>query len=871
MRKADAAVFVWDTNTGTTGAQDGPGTWLDAASNWRDETNATDNQVWANAALNTAVFGAGGTLSSGSGQTVTVSGTVNTGGMVFRALAASSSAYIFSGGTISLASGSKISVQDGTTGVAANQRLTFNSVLSGNNITIEKATGASLALVTLAGANTLTGDLLLRDNGGGLFVQANTINTLPSSTLSKVDVGTNVTLVLNQTNANWTVPFTIAGSGAGGRGAIRMEANNATISGAITLAGNATITANTNATSSTINSVIGESGGSYALTLGTQGTGAHTITLGGNNTFTGGLNIDVSDVRVNNAGALNSTTPNVVTFVSSTNAKALSLNGNSVTVGGLVSSGGAGSITVQNNNATAATLTINTAGTQAFGGVLADGAGGGALSVVKNGAGTQSLSGANTFTGGLTLNAGTLNINSATALGATASTFTINGGVIGNTSGTAIVNANNNPITWNGDFTSSLSNNLNLGTGAISLGTAAGTARSVTVNGSALTLSGSISDGSTTTGINKLGTGLLVLEGASTYSGLTTVASGNLKIRNNTALGSTASGTVVSGSGRLQLENNITVTGESVITPYLENVSGSNTWAGTIQGAVAAQLTLDAAAGNLLVSGNVNATSTDSTAHTFNLTGSGTGEVSGVISGTLAFNKTGSGTWILSGNNTYSSVTNVTAGNLQVGKGGVGQTGTGGLNFSGGGLLSGSGTIRGNTSVTSGIVRPGDNGGTDVGTLTMTGNLGFSPATAATVGQFTLVSNGVGDKISVGGSLTLNSNSRLSVAFDPSYTLNTGDSWDLIDWTTSLTTGGFDPGLLRDGSGDAGTNLDLPDLTGMSGYAGQLWQISNFSGTGALTVSIVPEPSRMMLLGAALAAVVLMRRRSSARCVAQLF
>ena len=49
----------------------------------------------------------------------------------------------------------------------------------------------------------------------------------------------------------------------------------------------------------------------------------------------------------------------------------------------------------------------------------------------KTGTWTQTLSGANSYGGGTTLNAGTLVLNNATALGTVAGTLTINGGDIG--------------------------------------------------------------------------------------------------------------------------------------------------------------------------------------------------------------------------------------------------------------------------------------------------------------------------------------------------------------------------------------------------------------------------------------------------------
>ena len=100
----------------------------------------------------------------------------------------------------------------------------------------------------------------------------------------------------------------------------------------------------------------------------------------------------------------------------------------------------------------------------------------------------------------------------------------------------------------------------------------------------------------------------------------------------------------------------------------------------------------------------------------------------------------------------------------------------------------------------------------------------------------------------VAGDLSLNSNSNLVVTFDIGYSVVTGDSWTLIDWSGLLATNGFSTGTnLRTGGESAllEGNLDLPDLQLTRGYDGQMWQISNFSGNGALTITIVamPEPA----------------------------
>jgi autotransporter-associated beta strand protein len=883
------ADFVWDTNTSTNNAQDGAGTWTEGAGNWFDETNTLQNQNWSNAAGNTAVFGAGGTAGN-----INVSGTVNVGGMIFRSV--TTPAYALQGsGTIALADGSSISFGDGTSNATSTTtRVNLNAVLSGNNITLQKTAGSTqLALVNLGATNTLTGTLSLRsaDATGGLFVQANSLGALNSATLSSVDVGTNATLVL-AASGTYAVPFTLAGSGSSARGAIRFETANITLTGAITLAGDTRITQNTNAVTTTINSNIGETGSNRALTFATQGTvGPRTMILGGNNTFTGGLTIEIGEVRINNSGALNSTAPNLVTFSGGgPTDKALSLNGFSVAVAGLATT--STTAVVRNANASAATLTIQSTVDRSFAGSLADGTGGGALSVVKSGASAQTLSGNNTFTGGLTLNQGTLNVNSATALGATASIFTINGGTVGNTSGGDITNTNNNAMVWNANFTANLANALHLGTGNVSLGTAAGTSRAVTVTGAgALTVGGTISDGTTANALTKSGGGTMVLSGSNTYTGVTTVSGGILRIANGNALGSTAAGTTAVSGGRLQLEGNITVTGEALETQFLDNFSGNNTWAGTIQCALGTTLNIESLAGNLTITGNVNAADTANAPHSLLLTGAGNGEISGVISNTFNFNKTGAGTWILSGANTYTSATNVNGGTLQVGKNGVGQTGTGAVTVGtvgNPGRLTGTGFVRGATvTITSNsFLYAGDGiANSNHGTLTfittspasynlnagstITLSLGGATVTDGTFGGNAIGSAGYNawvDSVSgagthdrlvfdaPSGSLVFSSNVLVVTdGFNPSY----GQAFNLLDWAEVLSENfnGFSVGSnLRTGADDNGTQFDLPELS-----AGWFWDVSRFTTSGVILV--VPEPGRMLLVMLGLAALVMRRRR----------
>jgi hypothetical protein len=187
--------------------------------------------------------------------------------------------------------------------------------------------------------------------------------------------------------------------------------------------------------------------------------------------------------------------------------------------------------------------------------------------------------------------------------------------------------------------------------------------------------------------------------------------------------------------------------------------------------------------------------------------------------------------------------------------------------------------VKGLTLITQGAIHPGDKldllahpssqGGDAMGTLNLAGGATFSPSSSSIVGNLTLGSSGAGDKIHITGGLTLNGNSNFAVTFDSGYSVMTGDSWTLMDWSGALALNGFDVGAnLRTGGESALTegNLDLPDLTGAPGYAGQVWQISNLTNNGALTVSIVttPEPGRVMMLTLGLAGLAMRRKRKRA-------
>jgi autotransporter-associated beta strand protein len=148
----------------------------------------------------------------------------------------------------------------------------------------------------------------------------------------------------------------------------------------------------------------------------------------------------------------------------------------------------------------------------------------GTNNLTKQGAGALTLYSSNSFSGGIILSAGTLNIDNNGALGT--GLFTVNGGAIDN-SGSGPVTVTNAEV-WNSDLTYVGNQALTLGAPGITLITN----RQITASGaSTLTISGVITDGGAGYSLTQAGAGTLALSGTNTYTGGTTVSNGTVVLQ----------------------------------------------------------------------------------------------------------------------------------------------------------------------------------------------------------------------------------------------------------------------------------------------------------------------------------------------------
>jgi fibronectin-binding autotransporter adhesin len=493
-----------------------------------------------------------------------------------------------------------------------------------------------------------------------------------------------------------TSTLTIGGSGINNSSASGLKTVSlALVLGASqTFTNNGSLTVSGNINGGANNLILTGTGGSGLISGILSGTGTLTMSgtgtwaLSGANTFTGKTSINSGTLSVNSLAntstssalgapttvangtiAIGSTTTGATlayTGTGSTTNRVIDLAG--TTGGATLDASGSGALVFTSamtaTGAGSKTLTLTGSSTAAntIQGAIVNNSGANITSLAKSGTGTWVLSGANTFTGATTINAGTLQISADNNLGqapgaATASQLTLGGGTLEATAGFTL-NSNRGIA-----LTSATTSNLTADTGQ-------------GLNyGGIIAGAGNINYGTAATG-----TGTITLSGANTYTGSTTITAGAVNIQNGDALGNasnTANTTVASGAS-LQMAGNITTTNAGTLvlngtgtgSGALQNLSGNNTWNSNVT--IASNATIfSSTAGNLLTLGNTAGTSLFTMgANTVTFDGPGDTWINsnvGVSGDTGGLVKNGTGKLTLYGYNTfYTGATTVNAGSMDL-------------------------------------------------------------------------------------------------------------------------------------------------------------------------------------------------------------
>ena len=549
----------------------------------------------------------------------------------------------------------------------------------------------------------------------------------------------------------------------------------------VTTAGTATITTNTGG--------VTEFSG-----LGTTASHATILTNGGTTEFLGQSTANNATITTNNGGRtefLDASTGGNATFI--TNAGGIfdisRLTSNVMTAGSIQ---GAGIYFLGSNALTVGQSNVNTevTGTIADGGL---GAGVGGM-LIKDGVGTLTLTGSNTYTGGTTISAGTLQIGNGGTTGSVVGNVTNNsvlafdrsdavtfGGVI---SGTGIVqDLGGGTLTLTGSNTYSGGTALDNGTLIAAETNALGTGP-VTVNDATLL---QINPGVTITDSMAINNGGSLINGGTIQ---VSVAPGGPVAAVTTSGGATItnqSGGMITGLGLIAIQSTsgtATITNSGVIagTEGIALANGgiiTNNAGGTISGNNGIAIASSGGSTNLsnagVINGNVTLGNGANTVQLFSggrisgsldlgasagsnliLDGSSDQTYSQAVTGATinagSLTKQGTGDWLIDVAMNAPVSTNVLAGVLTV----DGSLTSPSITIQTGGMLKGSGVLIGNV-LNGGTLAPGNS----PGTLTINGNFIQGPTGIYNV-QIASAQNY--SRLVVTGSASLNGTLRLTLA-----------------------------------------------------------------------------------------------------------
>jgi autotransporter-associated beta strand protein len=636
---------------------------------------STLNLTGANIYTGTTNIVGGGTLNVGNGVTGNLNNTTpsaltfNLGGGVFNVAQATGSAQ--SMGALTFTGGDGTVRSTAASGVAT-QTLTFASLAAraagatGNLVLATNTTAADNKIV-LTGAPT--GFL---DKGiffGGSSYAANDASGFVRGLIYGTDADTAATDTITASNhvqltsspaaraGDTLLSLNLSGSGVN----YTMDSGSLTVPAILksgggaesTISGGAGLTTASNAElvirSDTSSDLLTISSAVTGFSGGLTKTGAGTLTLSGENTYTGSTRINGGILALSGGTAIADTGAVILANAPGTTLK---LNANE-TIGNLTGGGFSGGVVdVQGN-----TLTFGDSGNQTFGGTFTGTAIG---AITKQGSGILSLSNVNTFAGSINLNAGTLDFNLGNS-GTTSAQSISSGGAINMADGTTIrmmprnltdlgqQNGNNEPqLTAPNAWT--IGNAINITSGTATFRFAQ--------NGNRWNFTGGV------TGATSGSQTLRIIQGSSMPGAINTGGGDSQAILFSGVIQDGVGGTLgvsadFTNSSSVNQTAFISLSGQNTFTGPItvSNTRGLNNGAFFVIGGDRINNTTGITPGSgYLGGGNYTNTISLATGTILNYASSANQILGGAISGTGAILKEGAGTLTLSGDNTMSFV-----------------------------------------------------------------------------------------------------------------------------------------------------------------------------------------------------------------------
>jgi autotransporter-associated beta strand protein len=544
--------------------------------------------------------------------------------------------------------------------------------------------------------------------------------------------------------------------------------------------------------------------GGLGLSGGIAGTGslskdgAGTLTLSGSNSYNGGTTVNAGGLAINSANALGSGALTLAggTTIDNTSGAAIALTTNNpVNVNGNLTFGGSNDLNLGSGAVTLSAnpqVTLNGTSTLTIGGAIS-----GASDLTKAGTGTMVLAGSNNFTGALTVSGGIVSLATNTAVAGTSGVNLSAGTGLTYTGGAATIDRNITVTNGTGTLRNTGGGTLNLSGNLSKNGSV------LTLAGGSFNITGVISGASADSDI-VVDSSTVTYTTANTYNGPTF-------LRNSSTLNANVVGALpTSPRSAVTFDG----TGTSVLSLGAAQSVASLTAAGT------ATVTLNA---NTLTLG-------DST---------GTTTFAGVISGSGGLIKDGVSTQVLTGANTYTGETTISAGTLEVSGASGALSATSAVNINGGTLLLG-GSVTDRISNTAAISL-----GADTNSI-----LQLSGAVTETLGALTLV-GGAGARVidfgTTSGVLTFAS-------------LTATSHLPLHIWNWS---GGTDRLIIS--SGVFGGSLTASDISFFSGSGTGLYSGATMFASGG-ELAPVPEASTLLAVLGLIVPLAWRERRHWMRC-----